>query len=456
MSHRELTELYLKETARRGMAPRDLIEVANAEMDLAATTYFGRCMTRPVFLGQAEAQQLTADLDNLFQALTALPGRLFGGDFAAFARAVGLTEDQVTAVVRSRGPALARMGRADLYPDASGFRLMEINMGSTTGGGDNAMLNRAMLAHPALAEFVQAHSLSYVDTLAEVAKTVMAECGISAHDGSLVAAADWPPAVETFSAVLHTSAKELAGHGLDLVPCHLGQLSLRDHRVWLGDRPVDVIYRVFMIEDLLHPDGPTLIDPILRAAERGEVKIFTPMDSELYGSKGALALLSDEANRQLCTAAERASLDRLLPWTSMLRSGPVTVAGERVDLLEYATAEREDLILKPTAMHGGLGVTAGWLAGAAEWDERLRTQLGGPYVLQRRIRPVPELFPGEAGPEPWVLTWGAFLCGPGYGGMWVRGTTDPDTGGVNMATGASATCCFHEQAPASPAAARRP
>jgi hypothetical protein len=31
--------------------------------------------------------------------------------------------------------------------------------------------------------------------------------------------------------------------------------------------------------------------------------------------------------------------------------------------------------------------------------------------------------------------------------MWVRGSADRDTGGVNMATGAYATCCFHEQAP---------
>ena len=48
---------------------------------------------------------------------------------------------------------------------------MELNMGSTVGGGDNAMLNRAMLAHPALAEFVHAHSLSYVDTMAEQVAT---------------------------------------------------------------------------------------------------------------------------------------------------------------------------------------------------------------------------------------------------------------------------------------------
>ncbi len=107
---------------------------------------------------------------------------------------------------------------------------------------------------------------------------------------------------------------------------------------------------LYLKEDLLHPDGPRLIDPILRAAERGEVRIFTPMDSELFASKGALALLSDEANRHLCTAAELASLDRLLPWTKIVRSGSVTVDGERADLLEYAAVQRENLILKPTAM----------------------------------------------------------------------------------------------------------
>jgi hypothetical protein len=68
-------------------------------------------------------------------------------------------------------------------------------------------------------------------------------------------------------------------------------------------------------------------------------------------------------------------------------------------------------------------------------------------VLQRRVRPEPEPFPAADGLEPWVLTWGAYLCARGYGGMWVRGTADRDTGGVNMATGAYATCCFHESVP---------
>jgi hypothetical protein len=447
MSHRELTELYLKEAAARGAAPDDLREVANRQLDFAATSFRGRCLTRPVFLEHAEHAQLAADLENLFTALTALPDRLFGGDFGAFSRAAGLAGDQVSAVLLARAAAPIRLGRADLYLEPTGFRLMEINMGSTTGGGDNAMLCRAMLKQPEFAEFARVHALSYVDTLAEIADTIMAACGLTPGDGALVAAVDWPPAADKFNTVLRTSAAELGTLGLDFVPCHLGNLSVHDRRVWLDGRPVDVIYRVFMIEDLLHPDGPALINPILSAAERGDVKIFTPMDSELFGSKGTLALLSDEANRHLQTPAEQASLDRLLPWTRMAQAGSVTVDGERVDLLEYATEERENLIIKPTALHGGLGITPGWLTDAPEWDRQLRACLDGPFVLQRRVRPVPEPFPGADGLEPWVLTWGAFLGRRGYGGMWVRGTADPDTGGVNMATGASATCCFHQVAP---------
>ncbi|MEO6501516.1 MAG: hypothetical protein ABIQ09_06345 [Jatrophihabitantaceae bacterium] len=79
------------------------------------------------------------------------------------------------------------------------------------------------------------------------------------------------------------------------------------------------MYRLFLMEDLLDEAGPALIEPVLRAAERGEVTIFSPMDADLYGSKGALALLSDEANRHRYPAETLAILDRILP---SLRTGP--------------------------------------------------------------------------------------------------------------------------------------
>jgi len=427
-----------------------LVDVAHSLVDLAATTYAGRCLTRPVFLEYPEFTKLTDDVERLHATLTGLPDRLFGGDLAAFARAVGTTDSQVTAILRGSSSKPTRLCRADLYPEPGSFRLMEVNMGSTVGGLDNALLNRAFLSQPLVADFVRVRGLTYVDTMAALVDTLRAECGIADGQRPLVAAADWPESYLKLEPQLRYSAEQLAGYGLDVIACHLGQLSVRGGRVWLAghDRPVDVLYRVFMIEDLLSPHAADLIDPVLRAAERGEITIFAPMDADLYGSKGALALLSDEANRHLYTAEELASLDAILPWTRMVRPGPVTVDGHQADLREYAMARREDLILKPTLLHAGTGVVPGWVVEADEWTRQVDAAMDGPFVLQHRIRPVQELFPAEGGPEPWVLTWGVFLGTGGQIGIWVRGSTDPDGGVVNMATGATATCCFYQSRPA--------
>jgi hypothetical protein len=447
MSRNAVTKRYLDEIARHGLDAGELPALADRGVDLAATSYKGRCLTRPVFLDYQERAQLEEDLGNLHAALAAIPDRLFGGDLGAFARTAGMTDPQVGAILRGQGRPPSRLARADMYHDGIGFRIMEFNMGSAIGGLDNAVLNRALLAHPAVADFVADNDLSYVDTMAETADTLRTECGIPAGQRPVVAAVDWPASFADLEPQLRASSDALAAYGIDAIPCHLGQLRVGGGRVWLGDRPVDAIYRIFLIEDLLHADGPALIDPVLRAAERGEVAIFAPMDAELYGSKSALAMLSDEANRHLHPPAELASLDRLLPWTTMVRDGAVTVDGERVDLLEFAAERREELVLKPTMLHGGSGVVLGWKADAEEWTRQLRAAIDGPYVLQRRIRALPEVFPAAEGSRPWLLRWGVFTVSRGCGGVIVGGTTELDGSLQTAATGASLGCCFHEDRP---------
>jgi hypothetical protein len=78
-----------------------------------------------------------------------------------------------------------------------------------------------------------------------------------------------------------------------------------------------------------------------------EVAMFTPLDSELFGSKASLAMLSDERKRRLFTPAELASIDAILPWTRMMRPRLVTLEdGQSVDLLDYALARGDDRVLK--------------------------------------------------------------------------------------------------------------
>jgi hypothetical protein len=450
-SRNAVTDDYLADVARRGEDPGALRAAALAAADLGPTSYAGGCLTRPAFLDRAERDLLESDLRHLHTALTALPDRLFGGDLGGFARAAGMTEAQVTAILRGQGTAPTRLTRADLYHDGASFRLMELNIGSTVGGLDNAVLNKATLSHPPFAEFAAEHKLSYPDTMAELAGMLKTEYATATGRPPLFVAADWPASFETLEPQLQASAAVLGELGLEIIPCHLGQLDIGGGEVRLGGRHVDVVYRVFMIEDLLDPGAPELVDPVLRAVERGEVEMFAPMDAELYGSKAALAMLSDEANSDRFEPAELASLDRLLPWTRMVRDAAVTLdgegAGESVGLRELAAERREELVLKPTLMHGGLGVVLGWRVDPDEWTAAVRAATDGPYVLQRRIRAVPEPFPATGGTAPGsteqqLINWMIFSVSRGFGGAIVRGSTDLSGSVLNRAGGATLGCCF--------------
>lgn len=442
-----LTNAYLDAAADRGLKAGDVLAAVTATV--ADTSYGGRSLTRPVFLEHEPLAELTTDLEVLFAAITGLPDRLYGGDLAAFARAVGLSGLQARVVARGSGKTPTRLCRADLYRDANGFHLLELNTGSALGGLDNAMLNRAMLELPFIKEFVEQHDLTFEDTMAELVHTIVADGKLSDEqlptEKAFVVIADFPDSYPELEQQLHKAAAELATYGVDATACSVDSLELRDDYLWLEGRRVDTIYRLFMIEDLLKPGAVELLEPVLRAAELGHVSIFTTMDAELYGSKGALALVSDEANRELYNENELASLDRILPWTRMVKPGPVTVDGEQRDLIEYALAEQARLVLKPTTLHGGQGVVLGWQTDEASWADQLEAAMATPHILQRRIDPLPELFPTDDGVEQWVLIWDAFLVANGFGGLRVRGSRDLDGAVVNIGTGATGTCCFHER-----------
>jgi hypothetical protein len=442
----QLTASYLDEVARSKVSGGDLLSVMPQD-GMLGTRNTERYLSRPLFIGQAERDQLNDDLQQVRAALVSLPGRLYDGDLSAFAKAAGLTDDQADAVLRSRAARVTQLARADLYPEPARLRLLEFNMGSGVAGIDNADICRAMLRHPVLAGFADTHRLGYVDTMREQVSMIFKETGFEPGSYPVVAVTDWPAHYQRIEALLHEATRPWRALGLDAHPCHIGQLEAAGGRIRLRGRPVDIIFRIFLLEHLLEQDGHALIDPVIDAVARGAVAMFTPLDAELYGSKAPLAMLSDDANRHLFTAAELAAFDRVLPWTRMVRPGPVTLEdGGVVDLLDYAVSHADDLVLKPTLLHGGAGVLPGWHRGtsAQQWRDRLISALDGSWVLQRRIRPVPELCPGGPGQlDPWTVTWGVFTNPAGYGGVYARAfRTGAELEVLRAGTGASVGCCL--------------
>ena len=443
-----LGHAYREQLAREGIEVDELTKGVRRDR-LLRICFPREILPTPVFISATERAGLLSDVGTVYRLLTELPERLYGGDTAAMAEAVGLTEGQARLVRRGAAEPLLRLARADLHYGADGFKLLEVNISSSLGGVHIALLNRAMLNHPTLARFTAEHGLGYVDIAAHIAATVRARCGRTA-DRPVVALAALPQEHARYEVWTHVYADLLDEAGIDAIPCHVGEFAEHAGRLEIHGRPVDAVLRLFLIDEVHTRQHEAALEPLLRAAESGAVALISRLDGELYGNKATLALLLDDRYRSAFDAGERACLERFLPWTRMVRPEVLLPDGSTGDLESYARARQRDLILKPVLSHSGIGMSAGWTVPPEQWLDQIRHALDGPYVLQRRVKPLPEVFPGSDGDEEFYLNWGVYVTDPsapgsdGYGGCYLRASADPEAGVVHNAGTTRIGCVFHE------------
>lgn len=152
---------------------------------------------------------------------------------------------------------------------------------------------------------------------------------------------------------------------------------------------IGLVYRrVLQHEFLTRYD---LSHPLVRAYAERRVCVVNPFRSKPVHTKLIMALLSDEDGPgwALLDAEERAAVAAHVPWTRIVRPGETRYGGERVDLLAFAAANRERLVLKPNDEYGGSGVILGWTASEDQWRTVLAAAQQSPWVVQERV-PLPE------------------------------------------------------------------
>ncbi|GHF22893.1 hypothetical protein E5082_04255 [Streptomyces griseoluteus] len=436
-----LTTRYLAGPGRRPLALRE-----SDRLDLVRRALEDRFLSRPVFLTEGEAGRLERDLNGVTDLLFGLPERLFDGDPYAFAAAVGLRPEQARLALRPPVAAPGRIGRADLYRDQVGFRLLEFNISSALGGLQITELNRLALADPELAAFVAAEGLGFPDTVAMLAGQIREAAG-RAGETCRVALMDCPSGYRATEPEITALAGLLAHHGVEAFGCHTGQARESGGRLMVDGRQVDLVYRYFTLGELT-ADAAALreAEALLDLFARCDVPVLSPLRTSMHGNKRALALLWEDRCQETLDAGERDLVGRLLPWTHELRPGTARVAGEPTDLLAYCRHHRDRLVIKPAHGLGGSGTVLGRSVGDAQWAASLERALATPHIVQELVTPLPEPFPGEEGAdEPWVLNWGAFLIGRSYAGAFLRGLPAGRADVVSYAAGAHAGCAFQQR-----------
>jgi GNAT superfamily N-acetyltransferase len=304
--------------------------------------------------------------------------------------------------------------RVDATPTEDGLKIFEFNGGAPTGFHIQDLIN-AMVLGAAPRDRPPGQPIPLLPAF------------IAAVEGVYSSRLDaWPPSVVIALSSNVVSASPRAGRSQEALAALLraagwnarvcppaalrfdGQ-ALRDR---FGRAPVDLVIRRYLPGD---PDGAAI-----EAAARAEAVFLVNPECPL-DHKALFELVDDPA----------------VPWTRVI-SGRATVGPDHdeIDLLAFAQAERERLVLKPSNEYGGQGVMLGAATtDPANWNLALdraieRYAAGDRFVLQERVTPAHRTFLSFSDqPEPLDLFYdrNAFVFGGRFAGYTTRVSRQPVT-----------------------------
>jgi uncharacterized circularly permuted ATP-grasp superfamily protein len=357
---------------------------------------------RPRFLTPAQYRLLHDAVGALLPALCATYERAIAdAGFRAQFRMLDWEEELLA--IHPGYPAPAPIGRFDsFFASESELFFTEFNTETPAGAGYSDALAELFYGLPAFQEFRRKFRVWPIPARPGILHALtdsFARWRGNTSEPPRVAILDWRE-VPTFSefVLFYDYFKQM---GIEARIVDPRDVEYRGGKLTAGDFHVTLVYKRVLVSELIERGGPE--HPVVRAVRDGAACMVNSFRCKVLFKKASLAALSDERNAAMFPPEQQAAIARHVPWTRVVEERKTVIDGEEIDLLPWASRNRERLVLKPNDDHGGKGVVLGWTVGQAAWEQSLQAALAAPYVVQRRV-PVPrEPFPSFEGGELRVL-----------------------------------------------------
>jgi hypothetical protein len=304
--------------------------------------------------------------------------------------AVPAAEDALIRLDPGYGSPL-RICRLDAFLQGYDVKFLEFNADSPAGIGYTDVLHDGLVRAIQLPRVEAEFETTYTPMLPVLIETLrdayrqLREARRDLPEKPRLALVDveGSPSVPEFRIVCGAAGRA----GIEALHATLEDVSYDGSTLHVGGEPVHLVYRRALLEDL--PEGD-----LVAAARDRRVAMVNPFRSRVANNKKLFALLQDARFAHLVTERERALIAETIPWTRILRPGRVTYGAWVVDLLAFASDNRERLVLKPASDYGGHGVSLGMETSQPEWDGLIAEHAErGDFVVQEYV-PVPEeMFP---------------------------------------------------------------
>jgi hypothetical protein len=315
---------------------------------------------RPMLIDEERYEYIRSDSELVLSAIEKLGRALMADKQLRAALDLTAAEEQIIAIEPGFSAPDAS-GRLDAFLDSRGdFSFVEYNADSPGGLLYGDVLSEIFMEMDIVREFARRFPVKRVGVRQRILQTLLdAYRQLGWNDRPRIAIVDWNE-VKT-RAEFEISRRYFESQGYPTIIVDPRELEYRGGWLRAGDFQINLVYKRVVVSELIERCG---LDP---------------------------------ANEHLFTADEIASLRRHVPWTRKLTEGFTTYRDRKVDLIDFAAAHKEQLVLKPNGDYGGKGVTLGWESDDEKWRQAIDDALGASFVIQERVEVLQETFPALSG-----------------------------------------------------------
>jgi glutathionylspermidine synthase len=414
----------------------DLAQESQAQLDdqlRRRGLFFGKrplcTVLRPRFLTTGQYSFLQKSVASLLPAFDRIHDRAIADDaFRAQFRMLDWEESLLPHDPGFSDPSPVSRLDAFFTHERGGLRFTEYNAETPAAAAYNDVLAEVTLGLPIMRQFLRCYEVKSQPARHLVMHSLLESyrSWSGQRKTPRIAILDWRE-VPTFSEFVIT-AEYLRTQGLECVIADPREVEYRDGKLFAEGLHVDLIYKRVLITELIERGG--LDHPVVRAVRDRAVCMVNPFRCKILHKKASLAVLSDERNADMFTAAEQAAIHAHIPWTRVVEERHTGFAGADVDLIPFLAENRERMVLKPNDDYGGTGIVLGWEVSPSDWESAITNAIAEPYIVQERItlptEPYPALVDGNVLVSDRILDTAPFVFHGAYmDGCLTRLSSDP-------------------------------
>jgi hypothetical protein len=300
------------------------------------------------------------------------------------------TEDQLIRI-EPGFPRSMRICRLDAFLQGYDVKFLEFNADSPAGVGYTDILFEGLRTTIDLERVRQEFDTTYTRILPELIGTLRdayahvraARPDLPEQPRLALVDSEGSPSVPEFR-IICAAAEAL---GLRATHATLDEVTYDGTTLHVQGEPAQLVYRRALLEDLDQSD-------LVAAARDGRVCVVNPFRSRVANNKKLFALFQDPRFSYLIEGDEGDVIRATIPWTRILRPGPVTYGDWTIDLLSFVADNRAKLVLKPASDFGGHGVSLGMETEQDEWERIISEHADRADFIVQEYVPVPEeMFP---------------------------------------------------------------